>query len=71
MAGYRTKVIASCKAAAAALVKVPPDEALAYKKWLLTIARKVAEASKEHGVAVSDPEKAALAELSAAMGISG
>jgi hypothetical protein len=71
MAGYRTKVIASCKAAAAALSKVPADEALSYKKWLLALAQKVAEASKEHGVAVSDPEKAALAELSAALGMIG
>jgi hypothetical protein len=71
MAGYRTKVIASCKAAAAALARVPVDEALAYKKWLLAIGQKVAEASKEHGVAVSDPEKAALAGLSAGLGISG
>ena len=71
MAGYRTKVIASCKATAAALSKVPADEALSYKKWLLALAQKVAEASKEHGVAVSDPEKAALAELSAALGMIG
>jgi len=71
MAGYRTKVIASCKAAAAALSKVPADEALSYKKWLLALAQKVAEASKEHGVAVSDTEKAALAELSAALGMIG
>ena len=71
MAGYRTKVIASCKAAAAALSKVPADEALSYKKWLLALAQKVAEASKEHGVVVSDPEKAALAELSAALGMIG
>jgi hypothetical protein len=71
MAGYRTKVITSCKAAASALGKVPADEALAYKKWLLAIGQKVAEASKEHGIAVSDPEKAALAEMSAALGITG
>jgi len=29
----------------------------------------VAEAAKENGVAVSDPEKAALAEISSALGI--
>jgi hypothetical protein len=71
MAGYRTKVIASCKAAAVALAKVPADEGVSYKKWLLAIAQKVAEASKEHGGSVSDPEKAALAELSVALGING
>jgi hypothetical protein len=70
MAGYRTKIIAECKAVATILAKVPADEALAYKKWVLAIGLKVAEASKEHGVAVSDPEKEALAEISAALGIS-
>jgi hypothetical protein len=71
MAGYRTRVIAFCTSAAAALAKVPAKEANAYKKWVLAIGLKVAEASKEHGVAVSDPEKAALAEISAALGVSG
>jgi hypothetical protein len=51
------------------LVKVPPEEGLAYKKWVLAIGLKVAEAAKENGVAVSDPEKAALAEISSALGI--
>jgi hypothetical protein len=70
-AGYRTKTIAACTSAASALAKVSPEEALAYKKWVLAIGLKVAEASKEHGVAVSDPEKSALAEISAALGVSG
>lgn len=69
-AGYRGKTLETCRSAAAALSKVPPDEALAYKKWVLAIGLKVAEAAKEHGVAVSDPEKAALAEISGALGIS-
>jgi hypothetical protein len=69
-AGYRGKTLGACRSAVAALAKVPPDEALAYKKWVLAIGLKVAEAAKEHGVAVSDPEKAALAELSEALGIS-
>jgi hypothetical protein len=71
MAGYRTRVISFCAAAATALAKVPAEEAAAYKKWILDIGLKVAEASKEHGVAVSDPEKAALVEISAALGVSG
>ena len=66
MAGYRMKVLSECKAVAAALEKAPPDEAM---KWVLAIGQKVAEASKEHGVAVSDPEKEALSEISAALGI--
>ncbi len=43
---------------------------MAYKKWVLAIGRKVAEAAKEHGVAVSDPEKVVLNEISEAFGIS-
>jgi len=68
-AGYRTKILAACTSARAALTKAPPEEALAYKKWILAIGLKVAEASKEHGVAVSDPERVALAEISSALGI--
>jgi len=68
-AGYRGKTLAACRSAAAALSKVPPDEALAYKKWVTAIGLKVAEASKEHGVAVSELEKTALAEISGALGI--
>jgi len=67
-AGYRGKVLGACRSAVEALSKVPPEEALAYKKWVLAIGLKVAEAAKEHGVAVSDLEKAALAELSGALG---
>ena len=70
-AGYRTKTLDACRAAAAVLSsKIPPEEALAYKKWVLAVGLKVAEAAKEHGVAVSDPEKEALAEISAALGLS-
>jgi hypothetical protein len=51
------------------LAKVPQEESMAYKKWVLAIGLKVAEAAKENGVAVSDPEKEALLEISAALGI--
>lgn len=67
--GYRSRTIEACKSAAAALSAVPPDEAEAYKKWLLQIGEKVAEAAKEHGVVVSDPEKAALDEITGALGL--
>ena len=70
-AGYRGKVLGACRSAVSVLSKIPADEALAYKKWVLAIGLKVAEAAKEHGVAVSDLEKAALAELSEALGVSG
>lgn len=69
-AGYRPMVLEASRAAATALAKVSPDEALAYKQWVLAIGTKVAEASKEQGAVVSDPEKAALAEVSGALGIS-
>ncbi len=69
-AGYRGKTLEACRSAAAALSKVPPEEALAYKTWVIAIGLKVAEAAKEHGVAVSEPEKAAIAELSMALGVS-
>ena len=68
-AGYRGKTLGACRSAAAALSKVPPEEALAYKKWVAAIGLNVAEASKEHGVAVSELEKRALAEISGALGI--
>jgi hypothetical protein len=69
-AGYRTKTLEMCRSVATSLAKVPTEEALAYKKWVLALGLKVAEASKEHGVAVSEPEKAALAEISGALGVS-
>lgn len=68
-AGYRTKTLGACRSAAAALSKTTPEEALAYKKWVLAIGQKVAEAAKEHGVLVSEPEQAALNEISGALGI--
>jgi len=51
-----------------------PQDAAAFKAWLREIAQKAAEAAKEGGfmgfggVAVSDAEKATLAEISAALG---
>ncbi|MEI7827716.1 MAG: hypothetical protein WCI87_07995 [Euryarchaeota archaeon] len=42
---------------------------IAYKKWVLAIGQKVAEAAKEHGVAVSEPEKTVLSEASTAFGM--
>lgn len=66
---YRTRTIEACKSAATALSAVPPDEAEAYKKWLLQIGEKVAEAAKEHGVVVSDQEKTALDEIAGALGL--
>ena len=65
--GYREKILEACRSAAAALVKISPEEAQAYKGWVIAIGNKVAEASKEGGVPVSEPEKAALAEIAGAL----
>lgn len=51
------------------------EEATAFKQWILTVANAVAEAGREGGflgigsVRVSDKEKAALADLQAALGV--
>ena len=68
--GFRSKTIDACKSVTATLSKTTPEDAIAYKKWVLAIGQKVAEAAKEHGVALSEPEKAVLSEISAALGIS-
>ena len=64
---------------AAALVdlKCSPAEAEGFKQWLLDLAHVAAKAHKEGsvlgigGVRVSDKEKAALAEVKAALGLQG
>ncbi len=68
--GFRSRTIEDCKAASAILSKTTPEEATAYKKWVLAIGQRVAEAAKEHGVAVSEPEMEVLNEVSAAFGVS-
>jgi hypothetical protein len=69
--GYRAKTLEGCKSAVVSLSKISPDESLAYKKWIMAIGQKVAEAAEEGNVAVSDPEKAALNDISNALGMSG
>lgn len=48
--------------------KAAPDEVEGYKRFVLTLAHKVAAAHREHGVDVSPPEQAALDEISATLG---
>ncbi len=61
--------------AAAAISSKSPAEAEAYKAWLMTAAKKVAEASKEGGffgfggTLVSEQEQAAIKELAATLGV--
>jgi hypothetical protein len=50
-------------AAAALRAKATPEEAAAYRDFVLTAASKVAAAHKEDGVEVSPPEQAALDEV--------
>jgi hypothetical protein len=47
--------------------KATPDELAAYKRFVLTIADKVANAHREEGVAVSAAEQAAIDEIAAAI----
>ena len=51
--------------------KATADELDAYKRFVLTLSDKVANAHREGGVAVSDAERAAIDEISAALGPSG
>jgi tellurite resistance protein len=69
-ANYKNLTIEACKSAASTLSKTTADEAKAYKQWVLNLGQKVAEAAKEGGVAVTDQEKAALNEISVALGLS-
>ena len=47
--------------------KATPGEVAAYKKFVLDVAERVAEAHKEHGGQVSDAERAAIEKISAAL----
>jgi hypothetical protein len=72
----RAALIEGCKRALAVVVQKSPAEADEYKTWLASLAQRTAEASKEggflglSGTLVSDDEKAAVDELSSALGLS-
>jgi hypothetical protein len=51
--------------------KATADELEDYRRFVLTLADRVAEAHREQGVAVSDQEQAALSDISASLGDSG
>jgi hypothetical protein len=51
--------------------KATPDEVDAYRRFVLTLADKVANAHREGGVAVSDAERAAIEQIAGAVGHSG
>jgi hypothetical protein len=73
-ADAKTACIATLKDASALVSAKAPQDAAGFKAWLLQISQHVAEASKEGGflgfggVAVSDAEKATLAEITRALG---
>jgi hypothetical protein len=72
-AEIKDKCVDILKQAAAVVDAKAPSDAAAFKGWLRQISQHVAEAAKEGGflgiggVAVSDAEKATLAEISSAL----
>jgi hypothetical protein len=73
IADIRTKAIEELRSVAALLDTKAPSDAGAFKNWLGEIAQKAAEAATEGGflgfggVAVSEKEKATLAEIASAL----
>jgi hypothetical protein len=73
-ADAKTACITTLRDASAVVSAKAPQEAPAFKAWLLQISQHVAEASTEGGflgfggVAVSEAEKATLAEIKTALG---
>jgi hypothetical protein len=74
LAGTRKALIDGCTRALTLVQQKSPAEAEEYKEWLASLAQKTAEASKEGGflgfggTQISDDEKAAVNELSSALG---
>ena len=54
-------------AAALLAQKATPDEAAGYRAFVATLTERVAEAHHEHGQAVSDRERAAIAEITSSL----
>jgi hypothetical protein len=69
-------LVNNCSLAAAAVAAKAPAEAQEFKMWLMSIARKAADAAKEGGflgfggTQVSEQEQRALSELGSALGVS-
>ena len=74
-ANAQALLIERCKQAAAFVGQKSPPEAEEYKRWLVSLARKAAEASKEGGflgiggTLVSEAENAALRDMAQALGV--
>ena len=72
----RTAALEACQRAAAIVEKkAKPDEAQAFKQWLVSVGQKVAEAAKEGGILgfggtrVSEQETLALKDLTSILGV--
>jgi len=74
-ANVRQTAIAACQRCVSLLKKSPAQDAQAYKEFVYTVARKVAEAAKEGGFmgvggkAISDAEQSLLNDISNTLGI--
>jgi hypothetical protein len=74
--GVGAALIDTCKRAAGLVAQKSATEAEEYKRWLVSLARKTAEASKEGGflgiggTVVSDEESSAVNQLASALGVS-
>lgn len=70
----KSRAVAELRAVAALVDRKAPQDAAAFKAWLRSVAQKAAEAGTEGGflgfggVAVSEAEKATLAEIAGALG---
>ena len=77
MPEVKSKAIGELRAVSAIVDQKAPEDAGAFKAWLREVAQKAAEAGNEGGflgfggVAVSDAEKATLAEISSALNTQG
>ena len=73
LSGLKDKAIAELRSVARLVETKPPEDAAAIKTWLQAVAQKAAEAGTEGGflgfggVAVSEAEKATLAEIAHAL----
>jgi hypothetical protein len=72
----RAALLDGCKHAVAVVTQKSPAEAEEYKRWLVSLARKTAEAAKEGGflgiggTRVSEAEATAINALASALGVS-
>ena len=73
--GIKAKAVTELRQVAALLEAKAPEDAPAFKAWLLRVAERIAEAAKEGGflgrggVQVSEAERATLAEISDALNL--